>query len=90
MEPRWDEKNYWMPFAAGIPGELRVIYIPALWNLPKVKSLEPGPWRGFFFDPRSGRDIPIPGVAPETSGDWQPPLPPVVADWVLVLERIKA
>jgi len=89
VEPHWDETNYWMPFAAGIPGELRVIFVPALWNLPKVTSLERGTWRGFFFDPRNGRDIPIPNAVPDASGTWQPPLPPVVADWVLVLERLK-
>ena len=89
VDPHWDEKNYWMPFAAGIPGELRVIFLPTLWNPPQVKSLEPGPWRGFFFDPRTGRDIPIPEVAPDASGTWQSPIPPMVADWVLVLDRPK-
>jgi hypothetical protein len=89
VDPHWDEKNYWMPFAAGIPGELRVIFLPTLWNPPQVKSLEPGAWRGFFFDPRTGRDIPIPEVAPDASGTWQSPIPPVVADWVLVLDRPK-
>jgi hypothetical protein len=68
---------------------LRVIFIPTLWNLPLMKSLEPGPWRGFFFDPRTGREIPIPEVTADASGTWQPPFPPVVADWVLVLERRK-
>jgi hypothetical protein len=89
VEPRWDEKNYWMPFAAGIPGEVRVIYIPALWTLPKVKSLEAGRWRGFFFDPRTGNEIPIRSVEPDGSGTWQPPLPPIIADWVLVVEHAK-
>ena len=89
VDPHWDEKNYWMPFAGGIPSEVRVIFIPTLWNPPQVKSLEPGPWRGFFFDPRTGRDIPISEVTPDASGTWQSPIPPVVADWVLVLDRPK-
>lgn len=87
VDPHWNEKNYWMPFAAGIPGELRIIFIPTLWNPPLIKSLESGHWRGFFFDPRTGRDIPIREVAPDSLGAWQSPIPPVVADWVLVLER---
>ena len=62
---------------------------PLLWTPPQVKSLEPGAWRGFFFDPRTGRDIPIPEVAADASGAWQPPFPPMVADWVLVLDRPK-
>jgi hypothetical protein len=90
VDPHWDDKNYWMPFAAGIPGELRLIFIPTLWNPPQIKSLEPGLWRGFFFDPRTGRDIPIPEVAPGALGAWQSPVPPVVADWVLVLEHPKS
>ena len=89
VDPHWDEKNYWMPFAAGIPGEMRVIFIPTLWNPPQVKLLEPGPWRGFLFDPRTGREVSIPEVAPDASGTWQSPVPPVVADWVLVLDRRK-
>jgi hypothetical protein len=89
VDPHWDEKNYWMPFAAGIPGELRVIFIPTLWNPPQVKLLESGTWRGFLFDPRTGREVSIPEVAPDASGTWQSPVPPVVADWVLVLDRRK-
>jgi hypothetical protein len=89
VDPHWDEKNYWMPFAAGIPGELRVIFIPTLWNPPQVKSLEAGRWRGFFFDLRSGRDFPVPEISADATGTWQSPTPPVVADWVLVLERPK-
>jgi hypothetical protein len=87
VSPHWDEKNYWMPYAAGIPGEMRVIFMPTLWNPPQVKSLEPGAWRGFFFDPRTGRDIPIPEVTPDAAGTWRTPIPPTVADWVLVLQR---
>lgn len=48
--------------------------MPTLWNSPQVKSLEPGPWRSFFFDPHTGRDIPIPEVAPDASGTWQSPI----------------
>jgi hypothetical protein len=67
-----------------------VIYIPALWTLPKVKSLEAGRWRGFFFDPRTGHETAITSVEPDGSGTWQPPLPPILADWVLVVERAKS
>jgi hypothetical protein len=87
VDPHVSDKNYWMPFAAGIPGQLRVIFIPPLWNPPKIKSLEPGPWRALFFDPRTGRELPIPEFSPDSSGTWQSPTPPVVADWILVLDR---
>ena len=54
VEPHWDEKNYWMPFAAGIPGEVRVIFMPTIWNPPQVKSLEPGPVARLLLRPSHG------------------------------------
>lgn len=51
---KWD-----LPFAAGIPGEVRVIYIPGHyynWSAPTVKNLEPDvPYRAFLFDPATGK-----------------------------------
>jgi hypothetical protein len=86
VEPHWSEKNYQQPFAAGIPGELRIIFIPPMWNPPKVKSLEPGAsYRAFYFDPTSGREKQLGPIAPDASGTWQPPIQPTFADWVLVL-----
>ncbi|MBC9867591.1 MAG: DUF4038 domain-containing protein [Opitutae bacterium] len=47
---RWD-----LPYAAGIPGELRIIYIPGHyydWTAPTIKGLEPEvPYHAFLFDP---------------------------------------
>ncbi len=51
---RWD-----LPYAAGIPGEVRMIYIPGHyydWSTPTVKGLECDvPYHTFLFNPASGK-----------------------------------
>ncbi len=87
-DPRWNEKNYMLPFAAGIPGKVRIMFLPTRWDPPKLKQLEPGvTYRAFLFDPRNGKRRPLGEVAGDAAGDWQVPVLPTVADWVLVLER---
>lgn len=55
--PEWAESDC---FAAGIPGELRVVYQPRRnvynWNGAVVKGIEPGAkYHAFYFDPAKGR-----------------------------------
>ena len=51
---KWD-----LPYAAGIPGEVRVIYVPGRyynWSAPTVKQLERDvPYRAFLFNPATGK-----------------------------------
>ena len=51
---KWD-----LPYAAGIPGEVRFIYIPGHyynWSAPTVKNLERDlPYHAFLFNPASGK-----------------------------------
>ena len=54
--PEWASSDC---FAAGIPGEIRFIYMPARgnynWTGPTVKDLEPGiVYHAFYFDPVRG------------------------------------
>lgn len=78
-----------MPYAAGIPGEVRVIFIPPLFDPPQVKSLESGvAYRAFYFDPTIGKEHDLGKVVSDATGTWQAPLAPTFADWVMVLERI--
>jgi len=54
-------------YAAGIPGEIRIIYSPRWrpyrWEGFRVKDLEPGiSYRTFFFDPSTGRRFDYPTV----------------------------
>jgi hypothetical protein len=79
-------QGYNHPYEARIPGRLRILFLPPSWNPPKVKAVEPGvAWKAFYFDPASGEELPIPEVKPDPAGDWQPPLTPTFADWVLVM-----
>ncbi|NLG67094.1 MAG: DUF4038 domain-containing protein, partial [Actinobacteria bacterium] len=95
VEPHADDADPTNPYAAGIPGQVRVIYLPrpALptpWGKPvTVVGLEPGAtYRGFFFDPKEGAEYdvgPISGCS-----CWAMPAPPLLQDWVLVLEQVGA
>ncbi|MEM2960866.1 MAG: DUF4038 domain-containing protein, partial [Candidatus Bathyarchaeia archaeon] len=91
VEPHWSREDYFQPYAAGIPREVRVIYIPMPdWRgLLRVKGLEEGiNYNAFYFDPREGKEYNIGKVAPDEKGDWKPPKPPIIQDWVLLLERV--
>jgi len=77
------------PFAAGIPGELRLIYL--LHNFARgasVAAIEPGVrYRAFWFDPVSGERHAIGRAQAGADGAWKVPRTPGVWDFVLVLER---
>jgi len=93
VEPCASPQDYQRPFAAGIPGRLRIIYLPRPvfpWagGGVFVTNLEPDvPYRAYFFDPKTGQELPL-GQVQAAEGRWQVPLTPVMQDWVLVLERI--
>jgi hypothetical protein len=88
VEPHWTAENYQLPYAAGIPGELRIVFIPTRWDPPKVKSLETGvSYRAFFFNCASGKEIELGKVKADTNGDWQIPTAPIFQDWVVVMEK---
>jgi hypothetical protein len=81
------------PFAAGIPGQVRVIYFfaPSFpWSAQplQVCQLESAPlrYRAFFWDPRSGLEYDLGTVAAGADGTWTIPVQPEMKDWVLVLE----
>ena len=92
--PEWVQEG---SFAAGIPGEVRFIYLPRRdiynWSGPEVTNLDPTiDWHDYYFDPATGR-IYDQGVikAGEPAG---PPVTfkknvPSPQDWVLVLEKLK-
>lgn len=87
--PLWTKPfaDYIKPYAAGVPEEVYIIYIPPWHVLSKVKKIEQGiTYRAFWFDPRNGREYNIGTVVPDEKGDWQPPKPPIYQDWVLVME----
>ena len=95
LKGRWD-----LPYAAGIPGEVRFIYIPGnndyQMTAPVVRNLEPDvDYRAFLFDPIWGKrfDLGKVGKSKPQNGratnEYQPPQLPSPQDWILVLEKIK-
>jgi len=88
VEPHWTAENYMQPYCAGIPRELRIVFMPPMWDVPKVKHLEPElPYHAFYFNPATGKEHDAGKAVADSSGSWQPPMPPVFQDWVLVLDR---
>lgn len=90
VEPHWTAQEYALPYAAGIPGEVRVAYMPCLWNTPRLQGLEPGlSYRARLVSPVDGREYPLGSAQGDSQGCWSLPRPlfPVYQDWVLVLDR---
>ena len=85
--PAFDD--YFVPYAAGIPGKVRMIYFADgyLAILKQVKSLEPKVnYRAFLFDPANGNEHNLGKVVADRKGNWDLPMQPILHDWVLVLE----
>ena len=92
--PEWVEEGC---FAAGIPGEVRIIYIPRRniynWKGQTVKNLEPGvDWHVYYFDPATGRRFDQGTIT--ASNKTAKPVEfkknvPSPQDWVLVFEKIE-
>jgi hypothetical protein len=88
METHGTPENYMQPYGAGIPGELRVFYLPRTGSVKKVKGLESGVrYQAFWWNPVNAKQTVIESV-PDSGGDWQPPPPPIFQDYVLVLHRL--
>ncbi len=88
VEPHFSAKSYTAPYAAGIPGELRILFCPPMWDPPAVKALEKDVrYRAFFFNPATGKEHVIGAVTADDAGNWRPPVFPVYQDWVVVMEK---
>ncbi|MBN1581829.1 MAG: DUF4038 domain-containing protein [Anaerolineae bacterium] len=97
VDPHWDESDYFRAYAAGIPGQLRVVFWPSTFSSGLIKHIEPGvPYRAFLFNPVNGDELPLDAVVPDENGDWALPIGnagwrvmPLFQDWVLVMERME-
>ncbi len=78
------------PFAAGIPGELRLVYMNHSYSRStSMTAFEPGVrYRAFWFDPVSGDRHRLGQVESGADGSWKLPRAPGTWDFVLVLERV--
>ena len=92
VTPSGSQTDVGAPFAAGIPGKIRIIYFyaPALpWrnNPIRVTNIEADvSYQAFFWDPRTGEQHDIGTVTPNAAGEWQVPLQPTFDDWILILK----
>jgi hypothetical protein len=87
VHPEWAEEGC---FAAGIPGQVRFIYLPKKgiynWSGTTVKELEADvSYTAYYFDPATGRRFDQ-GAVTAPSGQYESPPLPSPQDWVLVLE----
>ena len=79
------------PQATGIPGVVRVIYVPESQPI-MVRRLDPNAaYAATYFDPVSGTKTALRAVQPDAAGLWQcPPPAGLNHDWVLVIESLKS
>jgi hypothetical protein len=87
--------DFMKPYCAGVPGRLRVVYLPkgqAPWVAPfQLRQLEPGvAYTARYVDPITGRAEPSVEVVASPAGEWPLPYPPILQDWVLILEAKSA
>lgn len=94
VEPRQGPQNRMSVYAAGVPGQIRFLFIPAQasWVAWRgrliVRQLEEGAsYHGFYYNPRNGQAHDLGTVTGNEQGDFVLPKPPVFQDWVVVLER---
>jgi hypothetical protein len=90
VEPHASKENYMLPHAAGIPGEIRVFYLPSMLCWPVLKGLEAGAsYQACLWNPTNGVEVEVGTIIPDEQGDWRSPRTrlPIFQDWVLVLER---
>jgi hypothetical protein len=90
--PEWIERHGGpeaplAPYAAGIPGELRILYFPRTGRVNKIRGLEPGVrYKAAWWNPVSGQRTEI-GAVEAGGTEWQPPVPVIFQDYVLVMEK---
>jgi hypothetical protein len=90
VEPAGTPDKFDLPFAAGIPGEVRVIYLygPVFALDKKVTHIEKDiTYQAYYWDPRTGQEYPLGTVQPDADGSWTIPMEPELFDWVLVLQK---
>jgi hypothetical protein len=79
--------GFFVPYATGIAGEVRVIYVPEAKPIV-VRQLEPDVvYDAFYFDPTTGDRAPAPTYARDADGAWRVDAPAWSHDWVLVMRQ---
>ena len=89
VEPHWTQADCLKPHAAGIPGEVRVIYLPLCEHDFRVTGIEPDvAYRALLFNPADGAERDLGPVSTDEAGCWRLPMRrlPIYQDWVIVLD----
>jgi hypothetical protein len=87
IDPHWSKQDYWKPFAAEIPGEAIIAFVPSPPTRTTFRNLKAGSYRAFLFNPVDGTETNIGVVTPGADGSWKVAEVPIFQDWVVVLER---
>lgn len=88
VEPRWSEDEYMLPYAGGIPGELRIIYLLNATPAPTIRRLERGArYHAHLVNPSTCAEQELGTATGNEDGDWPVPQIEVRRDWLVVLER---
>jgi hypothetical protein len=91
VDPHWSKDDYLCCYAAGIPGEVRFVFMPFGMHWRRkgfvLAGLEPGKtYRTRYVDPVDGTEHPRGPITGDADGRAQAEGPPVFQDWLLVLE----
>lgn len=83
IEPHSNDMDFLLPYAAGIPREIRIIYLPSMgfvkdrYILKKTKILHIEKdinYKAYYFNPRNGEIINKMDVKPDKDGSWLVPV----------------
>jgi hypothetical protein len=95
MEPHQTPENRQATYAAGIPGKLRVYYLPVSAirftssGQPTVSALEPDVrYQAAWVDPKHGTHYELGEIEGDANGEFALSKPPILQDWVLLLEAV--
>ncbi len=88
ISPRWNADDYHAPSAAGIPGQLRIYYMPTAWQNPTLKQLEPGVrYQATLINPSTGERHQREPISGDQAGEYKLPTFPEQRNWALTIER---
>ena len=98
VNPHCSQEDRFLPYAAGIPGKVRVIYLPGSTilsqSIPEITILgleREVSYEAHYFNPRTGEDLEPIVAEPSAEGEWKisgglSGPNPSMEDWILVLE----
>jgi hypothetical protein len=91
IDPAADDADVQGPYAAGIPGEIRLFYFPRgvmPWGRGvTVRDLDPkAVYEAFYVNPLTGEEYPV-EVSVANDQRWKIPPAPILQDWLLVLKK---